>query len=76
MLGAQKGTVTVRGGEAHITFTDGAAPLSALDYRKILIVCSGRFAGRCGGEFHYYRSPLAATHPPGPSPIATFLAHR
>ena len=38
MLGAPKGTVTVRGGQAHITFTDSVAFLSAFAYRTLLIV--------------------------------------
>ncbi len=41
MLGAPKGSVTVRGGQAHITFKDSAAPLSAFAYRTLLIVLLG-----------------------------------
>lgn len=41
MLDAPSGAVTVRGGQAHITFTDSAAPLSAFAYRTLLIVLLG-----------------------------------
>lgn len=41
MLGAPKGAVTVRNGQAHIVFSDSGAPLSAFAYRTLLIVLLG-----------------------------------